>query len=233
MAEQQKNEGKPSPPAQKSWLRRNAVTIAMLVLVLGMTIGLFIFRNQIVKLGDYGYLGTFILSVATNATILLPMPSILMMLPLGAAFNPLYIGLVAGLGGAIGEMTAYIIGYTGRGIWNDNPNYIKAVGWLKRWGMLIVFLFSVTPMPLDLMGIAAGTLRLPAWKFFLPCWPGKTIKYTILAYVGYWGWDAFIKNQSLQASLLTTTIALLTVMVVLAAALVLENLTWGKRPQKR
>jgi hypothetical protein len=62
------------------------------------------------------------------------MPSILMMLPLGAAFNPLYIGLVAGLGGAIGEMTAYVIGYTGRGIWNDNPNYIKSYRMVEKVG---------------------------------------------------------------------------------------------------
>jgi membrane protein YqaA with SNARE-associated domain len=226
------NSEKPILPQQKSWLRRNAVAITMLFLVLAVTIGLFIFRNQIVKLGNYGYLGTFVLSVATNATILLPMPSILMILPLGATFNPLYIGLAAGLGGAIGEMTAYVAGYTGRGIWQDNPNYIKAVGWLKRWGMLIVFLFSVTPMPLDIMGIAAGNLRLPAWKFFLPCWPGKTIKYIVLAYVGYWGWDAFINNQSLQASLLTTTIAALAVAVLLGLALLLENVTWGKHLQK-
>jgi uncharacterized membrane protein YdjX (TVP38/TMEM64 family) len=232
METQTNNFQKQSPP-QKSWLQRNAVAMAMLLLVLGVTISLFIFRNLILKLGNYGYLGTFILSVATNATILLPMPSILMILPLGATFNPLYIGLVAGLGGAIGEMTAYVVGYTGRGIWNDNPNYIRAIGWLKRWGMLIVFLFSVTPMPLDIMGIAAGTLRLPAWKFFLPSWLGKTIKYIILAYVGYWGWDAFIKNESLQASLLTTSIAAVIAAGLLAIALVLEYFTWKKHLQKR
>lgn len=224
------NNSIPPPLAlKKSWLSRNLVAIAMFVLVLGVTIALFVMRNEILKLGNYGYLGTFFLSLGTNATIILPMPSILMILPLGATFNPLYIGLVAGLGGALGEMTAYIAGYTGRGLWQDNPNYIKAVGWLKRWGMLIVFIFAVTPMPLDIMGIAAGNLRLPAWKFFLPCWPGKTIKYIVLAYAGYFGWKAFISDESLRITLLITTIAALSVLILLALALVFEHLDWKKK----
>jgi membrane protein YqaA with SNARE-associated domain len=220
---------KPASLVQKNWLKRNFLAVMMFVLVLAVTIALFVLRNEILKLGNYGYLGTFVLSVATNATILLPMPSILMILPLGATFNPLYIGLAAGIGGAIGEMTAYVVGYSGRGIWHDNPNYIKAVGWLKKWGMLVIFVFSVTPMPLDIMGIAAGNLRLPAWKFFLPCWPGKTIKYIVLAYVGYWGWAAFIKNQSLQRTLLAASIAAVSVVVLTVLALVLEKLSWQKQ----
>jgi membrane protein YqaA with SNARE-associated domain len=226
------NNSIPPPALKKSWLSRNLLVIIMFVLVLGVTIALFVMRNEILKLGNYGYLGTFFLSLGTNATIILPMPSILMILPLGATFNPLYIGLVAGLGGALGEMTAYIAGYTGRGLWQDNPNYIKAVGWLKRWGMLIVFIFAVTPMPLDIMGIAAGNLRLPAWKFFLPCWPGKTIKYIVLAYVGYWGWEAFISNENLRTTLIVTTIAALSILVLLVLALVFEHFDWKKKQKK-
>jgi membrane protein DedA with SNARE-associated domain len=76
-------------------------------------------------------------------------------------------------------------------------------------------------------------LRLPAWKFFLPCWPGKTIKYIVLAYVGYWGWDAFVKNESLKTSLINSSIAAVSVAVLLVTALVLENYTWKKKLQKR
>ena len=92
------NSAKPPPAVKKDWFSRNLVAIVMFVLVLGVTVALFVMRNEILKLGNYGYLGTFFLSLGTNATIILPMPSILMILPLGATFNPLYIGLVAGLG---------------------------------------------------------------------------------------------------------------------------------------
>ena len=88
-------------------------------------------------------------------------------------------------------------------------------------------------MPLDIIGLAAGNLRLPAWKFFLPCWPGKTIKYIVMAYVGYWGWKAFIKNENLQTLMLVSSVAAVSAAVLLVLALVFENLTWKKRPQKR
>jgi membrane protein DedA with SNARE-associated domain len=226
------NSEKPSQASKKSWLSRNYLALVMFLLVLGITIALFVFKNEIIKLGNYGYLGTFLISVFTNATIILPMPSILIIIPLGATFNPLFIGLAAGIGGAIGEMTAYVAGYSGRDLWHDNPNYLKAVTWLKKWGMLIVFVFSVTPMPIDIMGLAAGNLRLPAWKFFLPCWPGKTIKYIILAYAGYWGWEAYNRNETLKTSLTVSGIVIAGIIVLFGLALLLENWDW-KRVRKK
>jgi membrane protein YqaA with SNARE-associated domain len=226
------NQEKSATVIKKSWLSRNYLALVMFLLISIITIVLFVFKNEIVKLGDYGYLGTFLISLFTNATIVLPMPSILIIIPLGATFNPLYIGLVAGIGGALGEMTAYIAGYSGRGIWHDNPNYLKAVTQLKKWGMLIVFAFAVFPMPIDIMGLASGNLRLPAWKFFLPCWLGKTIKYIVLAYTGYWGWEAFSKNETLQTLLIMSGIVIVIVIIVLGLALLLENWDW-KRERKK
>jgi membrane protein YqaA with SNARE-associated domain len=226
------NSGKPSPVAKKCWLQRNFLALIMFLLALGITIALFVFKNEIIKLGNYGYLGTFLISLFTNATIILPMPSILIIIPLGATFNPLYIGLAAGIGGAIGEMTAYVAGYSGSSIWRDNPNYIKAVAWLKKWGMLIVFIFSVSPMPIDIMGLAAGNLRLPAWKFFLPCWLGKTIKYIVMAYAGYWGWEAFNSNETLKTSLTVAGIAITAIIILFGLALFMESWNW-KRARKK
>jgi VWFA-related protein len=44
------------------------------------------------------------------------MPGLVVLIPMGAAFNPFFIGLAAGVGGAMGEMTAYMAGYGGRGM---------------------------------------------------------------------------------------------------------------------
>jgi len=92
-------------------------------------------------------------------------------------------------------MTAYVVGYTGRGIWNDNPNYIRAIGWLKRWGMLIVFLFSRDPDAARYHGDRCRHIAFARLEIFLPSWLGKTIKYIILAYVGYWGWTLLSKMK--------------------------------------
>jgi membrane protein DedA with SNARE-associated domain len=226
------NSEKPPSEVRNSWLRRNFLAIVMFLIILCVTIALFVFKEEIINLGNYGYLGIFLISVFTNATIILPMPSILLVIPLGATFNPLYIGLAAGIGGAIGEMTAYIAGYSGRRIWNDSPNYLKAVAWLKKWGMSVIFMFAALPMPIDIMGFAAGNLRLPAWRFFIPCWLGKTIKYIGLAYAGYLGWDAFNRNESLKTTLTVCGIAVVVVIILFVLALLLENWDWKRSRRK-
>ncbi|MBN1644203.1 MAG: VTT domain-containing protein [Dehalococcoidales bacterium] len=226
------NQEKNPRQAKQSWLRRNYLSVVMFALVIGLTIALFLLKDEIVKLGNYGYLGAFLISVLTNASILLPMPSLLLIFPLGATFNPIYIGLAMGVGGAIGEMTAYLAGYSGRGLWHDNPNYQKAAAWLKKWGMLIIFVYTATPMPMDLMGLAAGNLRFPVWKFFLPAWVGKTIKYIALSLVGYWGWESFLNSGEFRMNLLVSSIAVVAVIVLIILALVLENWSW-KRTRKK
>ncbi len=219
---------KQATPFEKGWLRRNYLALLMFLMMLGVTIALFAFKDQLGKMGNYGYLGTFLVSLFTNASIVLPLPNILMIIPLGATFNPLYIGLAAGIGGAIGEMTAYIAGYSGHKIWHDNQKYLQAGVWLKKWGMWIIFVFAVAPMPIDVMGLAAGNLRLPLLKYFVPCWLGKTIKYIILAYAGYWGWEAFNNNHVLKTSLATSGIAVAVVIILFGLALLLENWDWKR-----
>ncbi len=207
---------------------RNRLAISLLALVLLLTLVLFLFQEQLQKLGNFGYLGAFLISLFTNASIFLPMPSLVLLLPLGAAFNPLLIGISAGFGGALGEMTAYLVGYTGRGIWKDNPNYAKAAGWLQKWGMVIVFLYSVSPMPFDLMGIVAGNLKFSVWKFYIACLPGKIIKYIVIAYAGALGWELFMTDPVFRNNLYAGVSGAVAVGLMLGLALLLEKRTRRK-----
>jgi len=218
----------PGPNTKSNWFRKNALALFASFFVIAITVALFLLQDKIKGLGNYGYLGAFLISLLTNATIILPMPSLILLFPLGAAFNPVYVGIAAGFGGAIGEMTAYVAGYSGRGLWKDNPGYLKAVVWLKKWGMLIVFIFAVSPMPLDLMGLAAGNLRLPAWKFFLPALPAKIIKYIVLAYVGAWGWGLFISDAAFRMNLYCIIAATIITAAAIVLALFLERWTWNR-----
>lgn len=56
---------------------------------------------------------------------------------------------------------------------------------MERHGLWAVFLFSAIPSPvLDIVGVAAGALRLDLWKFLVVCWLGKTIKTLAVAWGG-------------------------------------------------
>ena len=86
-----------------------------------------------------------------------------------------------------------MVGYSGRGVVENRRLYDKSAQWLKRWGVMTIFLFAATPLPFDVMGMVAGLLRFPLWKFILACWFGKTLKYIGIALAGAWGLEAVLR----------------------------------------
>jgi membrane protein YqaA with SNARE-associated domain len=122
------------------------------------------------------------------------MPGLLLLFALGAALNPVLVGLVSASGGALGEISGYIAGRSGRGITRSNKWFARAEKWMRRWGTLTVFVFSLVPvLPFDAAGMAAGVLQFPMRKFLLACFLGKFLLYTIMALFGAWGWEALLR----------------------------------------
>jgi uncharacterized membrane protein YdjX (TVP38/TMEM64 family) len=159
--------------------------VLVLILVIALTILLFVFRNEVKRLGVYGYPGIFIISIIANATIIIPIPGILITTAMGAVFNPLGVALAAGAGSAIGELTGYLAGFGGQVIIEKKDWYERVMKWMKKYGDVTIFTLSLIPNPLfDLAGMAAGTLKLPVWRFLLACFLGKFLKMLIFAYFG-------------------------------------------------
>ena len=103
------------------------------------------------------------------------------------------VGLAGGAGAAIGEITGYVVGHTGRTLVKKQKTYDRMAGWVKKWGTLTIFIASTIPFVFDLVGIAAGALRIPAWKFLLASWAGRTLLYILIAQAGAHGWVALLK----------------------------------------
>lgn len=167
------------------WLRGKIIPLVSLLLVIAIVVCIvyFYWRNPGIfkELKAYGYLGAFIISIILNATIILPVSNMAIMMSLGATLPlPFVVGLVGGFGAAIGELTGYVAGRSGRGLLARSHMYGRIEGWVMRWGWLAIFVFSVVPFVFDLVGIAAGALRLPLWKFFIPCWLGRTVLYVFM-----------------------------------------------------
>lgn len=137
--------------------------------------------------GQWGYVGAFIISLIASATIVLPAPGIAVVMAMGAALDPILLGIAAGLGSAFGEMSGYIAGATGRGLIGGTQQ--KQVEWIRKatqkHGALLLFLMAVFPFPLfDVAGIVAGALRMRVFSFFSAVAIGKTIKYIIMILAG-------------------------------------------------
>jgi membrane protein YqaA with SNARE-associated domain len=174
------------------WLREKSVPLLGLLLVVAITVGIFYFYRhypgRIEELKTYGYLGAFIISVTFNATLILPAGNMLILVALGATMpSPVIVGLVGGAGATVGEIVGYIAGHSGRGLVAKSRMYGRVEGWLRKWGWLTIFLFSVVPFVFDLVGIAAGALRYPFWRFLIFCWLGRTLLYVVVVTVAAYG----------------------------------------------
>jgi membrane protein YqaA with SNARE-associated domain len=182
-------------------LKKKLIPLLTLLLIIAISVGLFFFYRhypgKIDELKAYGYLGAFIISLTFNATVILPAGNILILSALGAILpSATIVGLVGGAGAAIGETTGYLAGYSGHGLVANSQLYSRVEGWMRRWGTVTIFIFSLVPFVFDLAGIAAGVLRFPFWKFFLLCWLGRTILYIGVAWAGAWGWEAILPYLS-------------------------------------
>ncbi len=180
-----------------SWLRRHIGPLAGLLLVIAVTVAIIYFYGRhadlIAGLQAYGYLGAFVISIIFNATLILPAGNILILAALGATLPlPALVGIAGGTGAAIGEITGYVAGRSGRSLVSNAPMYGRVERWLGRWGWLAVFVFSVFPFVFDLVGIAAGALRYPFWKFLLFCWLGRMLLYILIALLVSWGFGLVV-----------------------------------------
>jgi membrane protein YqaA with SNARE-associated domain len=183
---------------KKSWLRQRLVPILALLLVVVITVGLFVFTQRypeiVDKFGDFGYLGVFVGSLISSATVVLPVPGVLVLFPLVVSLNPVLVALAGSTGGIIGEITGYMAGYGGQGIANKGKMYQRVEGWMKKWGVWTIFIFAFAPFLLfDIAGVVAGALRYPLWKFLLVGWIGKSLKYIGLVYAMAWGWESLLR----------------------------------------
>ncbi len=183
-------------------LRNKAIPLLTLLLVVAISVGLFLLGRDpelVARLRSYGYLGAFLISLIGNASVLLPgivLPilsglGIVMYSATGLA-GPVIIGLAGGAGAALGEVVGYMAGYSGRGIVERSHLYGRLVAWVRRWGTIAIFIFTLVPLFFDLVGLAAGALRFPLWKFILICWLGRSLLYTVFILLAALGWEAVL-----------------------------------------
>ena len=193
--------GKQAEMGKGERLKKRLIPLLALLFVIAITVGILYFYQQypgrLDELKAYGYWGAFLISLIGNAAVILAAPVLPILATIGVVLypdtgpvGPIIVGLVSGVGAAIGEMTGYMLGYSGRGIVERVKLYKWLVEWLRRWGAIAIFILSIVPFFFDLVGIAAGVLRFPIWKFLLACWLGRTIMYVGVVLATAWGWEA-------------------------------------------
>lgn len=175
-------EDKQAPETQKSNYLKY---IGVLVLIVAISVILYINRNSIQQLEKYGYFGIFLTSLLINLTLVMPLPTGILTSALGAIYNPFFVGLAAGSGAALGEISGYLAGISGREMLLKRKDGPRIEHQLRKYGGPGIFLLAFIPNPaFDLVGIAAGALKIPFLRFLFWCWLGKVMKMLVFAYLG-------------------------------------------------
>lgn len=181
----------PPPPPTRRLRIVQILTVVAIFVAIGAAL---YFRDHLQELEQYGYAAVFMVGLVSNATIIFPVPGLAVSSVMGSVFNPWIVGLVGGVGQALGELTGYMAGYSGHRLVDENPIYKRLVHWMQRHGTLTIFILAVTPNPVaDVGGMTAGALRFPLWKFLASCTAGKIVKNVIFALAGYYGIEAVFK----------------------------------------
>jgi uncharacterized membrane protein YdjX (TVP38/TMEM64 family) len=166
-------------------LRLTIIRIVVLVGLVVLTVYLLSIRDRIKELEGYGYPGIFLVSILANATIIVPLPGVLITSAMGAVFHPFWVAVAAGSGAALGELSGYMAGFSGQMVIENARMYERMVGWMKKYGDIVIVLLAFIPNPaFDLAGMIAGALKMRVWKFLLFCWVGKIGKMLLFAYAG-------------------------------------------------
>jgi membrane protein YqaA with SNARE-associated domain len=137
-----------------------------------------------------GYWGAFIITIISNAALIIPIPYGTVLFLLGSVgLNPWLLGALTGLAAVLGEIVGYWIG---RGAGNlFSREYQEKFRRLNnliirrpRLIPLLIFFFGVTPLPDDIILIPLGMIKYSFWKTIIPDACGKLIMTTGMALAG-------------------------------------------------
>ena len=190
---------------------------ALIAIYIGAIVGVCILiinnMDYIMRFQQYGYIGLFVMNIATTFLWPMPPPYLIMAFTLGGLLNPFVVGIVSGSGLCVSGIILYYIGRGGRKfLFLPDPSSMeedslppkisrfmkrmklpKIMKFAVRRGAVLVFLMSLLPNPLYTPAMASmGAMRFRLVKFVFASWSGHTIKCVAIAYLGYLGLNPFI-----------------------------------------
>ncbi len=166
------------------------ISIGVLIVSIVLSIAILFIPLDPSDMVAYGYGGVFLITMLGAATLFIPAPTMVAAFVVGSMLNPLIVAIVAGLGSALGESTGYAAGYGSLALFTPherrNTWYQRIFRWMSSHPFLTIFLLDAIPNFLgDIAGLIAGRNKYSYLKFLIASFLGKTIRFSIGAYLGF------------------------------------------------
>lgn len=156
---------------------RKVFEIIFVIFVIALSVFIFINKDKLQELGNIGYGGVFLLCFLSNATVLLPAPSLLIVISSSLILNAYIVALLGALGSTLGEFVGYFFGNVSKDLSNKFQLVITKLTDKIKNPVLLVFILAILPLPFfDVVGIYSGGTKLNPFKFFIACFLGKFVK---------------------------------------------------------
>ena len=178
-------------PAQAPTRTRIASAAAGVLLVLAVAVGSSLLladpdRREAVEglvESPLGLIILFAFSALSSATLVLPVPGMALTVMAATVADPLLVGIFAGAGQAVGELTGYAAGASGTALAGERLTGSRMVAWMRRYGVPTIFILALVPNPVfDVAGVLAGALRMPLVRYLAAAGCGKILRNTLLAF---------------------------------------------------
>lgn len=159
--------GEVNPPSTRRIVtRERLVTALMLALTITATIVGFLFRHELERLGNLGYLGAFLLPIIGNCLVAAPFPWPLIIVDLSHAYPTLPLVLVASAGTVTGNLLPYALGHR-IAVHGSSSRIIHRLRVLSRPKQtLVVILLAFSPI-FSYSSLVGAVLGYPL-RFILP-----------------------------------------------------------------
>jgi len=172
-------------PQKRPWIR--PMLVAAIAIALNIIAYLIIPPDLAYRLGSLGYIGVFLITLISNATIVVPIPYFGLVAALSPGLSMVGVGIAGALGSVIGESVSFFVGRSGRGVVEQTRFY----RWVQRqlehpWrAFVVLFALSAPPNPaFDVAGLTAGAMGLPYWIFLSAVFLARLVRFGIVAFFG-------------------------------------------------
>ena len=209
----------------RTLLRRKAlvsISAAILTAIIsGMVLYNILFVGGMVE--EKGLIGIFLAAMFSHLTVIgrdLFTPAFIALMK---HYHPALLGISAGVGGAIGEVTAYYWGLGIREALQENSKENTISKWIDKYGLLVVLLVAASPLPDAPVALLAGSARFSLKKFLLVEAFGKSLYYSIGASIG--GYIFKILSTSMDEWMLSLIVISASIIICIVAS-------WGRSREK-
>lgn len=117
----------------------------------------------------YGYAGIFVFNLFGPGTFLVPTAS--------RHFAVFGVALFTASGMAINDSVSWLAGKNGDVVFPRGRRVERIEGNIKKYGPWALFFWALIPFPYDFIAIIAGYLQMPFWRFLVPTFLGRLVRF--------------------------------------------------------